>query len=206
MTFVWCGISSSLLSFFGYLSVDSLVGLLLPGLGFTWIYPDSQKDSEGDAERGSDQWGLDEAWYLAGSKPRALMQILYTRMDFYMMTLCMGFLPLALDWRLVHIPGQASDLAWWKAVFFTLILRGVLQAHDTSPIDPLLSLTLRKRVSSIRLGSCLRRSILDVQCNCCSHLPLKLENAVGSLGYYKWSRGANPYIRRKLCTDFQKRT
>ncbi|KAG4183325.1 hypothetical protein ERO13_A09G103332v2 [Gossypium hirsutum] len=38
---------------------------------------------------------------------------------------------------------------------------------------------------SIRLGSCLLRTILDVQFNFGSNIPFQLENAVRCLGYYK---------------------
>ncbi|KAF7850679.1 hypothetical protein BT93_L5125 [Corymbia citriodora subsp. variegata] len=37
-------------------------------------------------------------------------------------------------------------------------------------------------MSSIRLGSCLLRPILDVQCNFGSHISFQLENAIRCLG------------------------
>ncbi|KAB2012111.1 hypothetical protein ERO13_D09G055540v2 [Gossypium hirsutum] len=40
-------------------------------------------------------------------------------------------------------------------------------------------------MSSIPLGSCLLRTILDVQFNFGSNIPFQLENAVRCLGYYK---------------------
>ena len=40
-------------------------------------------------------------------------------------------------------------------------------------------------MSSIGLGPCLLRTILDVQCHFGSNIPFQLENAVRCLGEYK---------------------
>uniref|UniRef100_A0A3N7FN11 Uncharacterized protein n=1 Tax=Populus trichocarpa TaxID=3694 RepID=A0A3N7FN11_POPTR len=37
-------------------------------------------------------------------------------------------------------------------------------------------------MSSIRFGSCLLRTLLDVQCNFSSNIPFQLENAIRCLG------------------------
>nr|YP_009679089.1 photosystem I P700 apoprotein A1 [Teucrium mascatense]QDF64445.1 photosystem I P700 apoprotein A1 [Teucrium mascatense] len=57
-------------------------------------------------------------------------------------------------------------------------------------------------VSSIGLGSCLLRTILDVQFHFRSNIPFQLENAVRCLGQYKGSGGSNSYHGRKLCAKF----